>query len=644
MNFSLFESIGYVNNDDDIKHGRFLIEFTSVCDIPIPSENYILHTVDPYIRACITKDVILHSTDDDYNNIKNLTPYVYTNHLHGCSNIAIFNSYRDFAIIPPAGSYLYIELYHYKGSDKKNRSKQTEKKKEDLLLGSVTIPIINLLDEKPFSIPFQFHKYGNSSKNPSFSIILRRLHIKTSPPLYKTIFLLRHGESKWNEAQEKKDIKNLLNRDHPLTSIGIQQAQDFNNKWRECESDMTDCFGLNWRSTNSNLSMDFYENLKIQDIKSKQKKFEVSDLIGLADLSNLVIDGKKYDGEFDAAHSPDNESNIKSSPYLGRDAGADITSIFGSSTMPPPKPPKPVVISRIHENGKSETQEELDRQSTVSIVMRQTRRQEFRERFLCADVVYCSPLTRAIQTAYAGLQNHPAMMKNGLVLSSTIREIKGIGGFDSIGIAHGDAIRERVKTEFTKIVGPHKTEEMMLDLLYSNDAVHPWWTPIQTFDTKTDQLERIQEFVNFTRYCGDMPIFVGHSLFFRLFCSQRVSSTLMKNRPALASNLRRYKLSNATLIAIALKYYDDVEGGGKCDAEIVDADLIFDGGFHGGDDHESLNDDRVRVSEDDGTTRINDLEVDDDFGGQTLAMTKKVISDKLFEIQSFSKKIMSKIL
>lgn len=131
-----------------------------------------------------------------------------------------------------------------------------------------------------------------------------------------------------------------------------------------------------------------------------------------------------------------------------------------------------------------------------------------------------------------------------------------------------------------------------------------------------------------------MPIFVGHSNFFRLFCSQRVSSTLMKNRPALASNLRRYKLSNATLIAIALKYYDDGEDG-NCGAEVIDADLIYEGGFHGGDDHEAINDDRVK-SDHDGKTRINDLDNnDDDFGGQTLAMTKKVISDKLFEIQSF---------
>jgi bisphosphoglycerate-dependent phosphoglycerate mutase len=639
MNF--FESFGYVH-EDDIKKGRFLIEFSSVYDIPIPSENFVLKTVDPYIRACIVKDIIEDSINDDVNTNKQITPYVYTPHLHGCSDVAIFNSFRDFNIVPPPGSYLYIELFHYKGGDKRDLSKQADKKREDLLLGTVSIPIISLLDEKPSSLPFQFHKYGNISKNPSFSIILRRLHIKTSPPIYKTIFLLRHGESKWNEAQEKKDYKNLLNRDHPLTQTGIQQAQEFNDNLRDCENDMITCFGPNWRSTKREFTTDFYENLKIQDIKKNQKQCDTTDLLGLADLSSFLIDGNTYDGEFDATGSKPS--------YVGRDAGSDISSFFGSSSIPPTKPPKPSFSSksttRIHENGNAECQEELDRQSTVSIVMRQTRREEFRERFLCADKVYCSPLTRAIQTAYVGLQHHPAMMKNGLVLMSLIREIKGIAGFDSIGIAHGDAIRERVRAEFSKILGQSKTDELMLDLIYANDAAHPWWTPIQSFDTKSEQLERVLEFVNFTRYCGDeIPIFVGHSLFFKLFCSQRISSTLMKNRPALAANLRRYKLSNATVIAVALKYYDDGNEG-KCDCEIIDADLIYGGGFHGGDDHETLNDDRVRVSEHDGSTRINDVDHDDDFGGAaaTFTMTKKVISDKLFELQSFSKKIMSKIL
>lgn len=52
------------------------------------------------------------------------------------------------------------------------------------------------------------------------------------PPKRKTFFLIRHGESKWNEAQSKINIAGMLDRDHPLTDLGISQAQSLNERWR----------------------------------------------------------------------------------------------------------------------------------------------------------------------------------------------------------------------------------------------------------------------------------------------------------------------------------------------------------------------------------------------------------------------------
>ncbi len=62
---------------------------------------------------------------------------------------------------------------------------------------------------------------------------LQRVWIDEKPPKIKTFFLIRHGESKWNKAQSKIDIPGLLDRDHPLTELGIEQAESLNQKWKE---------------------------------------------------------------------------------------------------------------------------------------------------------------------------------------------------------------------------------------------------------------------------------------------------------------------------------------------------------------------------------------------------------------------------
>jgi hypothetical protein len=56
--------------------------------------------------------------------------------------------------------------------------------------------------------------------------------------------------------------------------------------------------------------------------------------------------------------------------------------------------------------------------------------------------------------------------------NSIIREVKGVGGLDSIGIAYGErAITERVKLEFSSILGRTKTEEVMTRIdSYDNDC------------------------------------------------------------------------------------------------------------------------------------------------------------------------------
>lgn len=61
---------------------------------------------------------------------------------------------------------------------------------------------------------------------------MSRACLNHDPPTRKVLFLIRHGESKWNEAQSKINITGLLDRDHSLTELGIFQARELNHRWR----------------------------------------------------------------------------------------------------------------------------------------------------------------------------------------------------------------------------------------------------------------------------------------------------------------------------------------------------------------------------------------------------------------------------
>jgi hypothetical protein len=51
-----------------------------------------------------------------------------------------------------------------------------------------------------------------------------------------------------------------------------------------------------------------------------------------------------------------------------------------------------------------------------------------------------------------------------------------------------------------------------------------------------------------------MTSLTGHSMFFKLFYSKRISKLLHRNRPELAANLTKHRLGNATLLAVTVLY------------------------------------------------------------------------------------------
>jgi broad specificity phosphatase PhoE len=137
---------------------------------------------------------------------------------------------------------------------------------------------------------------------------------------------------------------------------------------------------------------------------------------------------------------------------------------------------------------------------------------------LGATTIFCSPLTRAIQTTLIGLQAHPVLTAKGLVLTKDAREVKKIGGFDTVGMAHGvDMIKERVKKEVSTLYSNADDVQRLTGVAFEGgDAANEWWTHPETADSKTDIESRLDDLLAKIRYAADNTVVVtGHSLLWK---------------------------------------------------------------------------------------------------------------------------------
>jgi hypothetical protein len=88
---------------------------------------------------------------------------------------------------------------------------------------------------------------------------------------------------------------------------------------------------------------------------------------------------------------------------------------------------------------------------------------------------------------------HPAPLST---TRSIIREIKRIGGLDTVGVECGAGIMRRVKTELQLAMGVARAHEIT-DFVKCdvNDCDMPWWTSVSGFET-----EKVRGVVECWRY------------------------------------------------------------------------------------------------------------------------------------------------
>eukprot|EP00629_Pelagomonadales_sp_RCC1024_P000992 CAMPEP_0119276552 /NCGR_PEP_ID=MMETSP1329-20130426/15626_1 /TAXON_ID=114041 /ORGANISM="Genus nov. species nov., Strain RCC1024" /LENGTH=290 /DNA_ID=CAMNT_0007276985 /DNA_START=201 /DNA_END=1069 /DNA_ORIENTATION=- len=176
-----------------------------------------------------------------------------------------------------------------------------------------------------------------------------------------------------------------------------------------------------------------------------------------------------------------------------------------------------------------------------------------RRDFEAATIVYCSPLTRALQTGLIALQDHPCLRPRGggVVLVPACRELcYPVGGFDSIKGTTGQEILKRVIRRASKVVAsksvvPITKGTVKVDV---EEAEEDWWGP----EGARAVADRLQSFMDRLRGAEDDAIIVvGHSLFFRTVFDNFAAPAAKRKVPLLA-HLSKKKLKNAAVARVTL--------------------------------------------------------------------------------------------
>jgi hypothetical protein len=186
--------------------GDFCIEVVKAkhvprCDVFSPS--------DPFVQCYISVE-----HDGKIHRVSEIS----TTSIRQDTEEPIWHYFTNLNCTPPDSSFLSINLYDADFDDNAVLKTRT-------LLGSTQIPIADLVHDDTRSYPLELKLKKVVKEDISdFSICLRRIFREKPPPKLKTFFILRHGESKWNQAEDEKNIPALIAFDHPLTAKGIAQV------------------------------------------------------------------------------------------------------------------------------------------------------------------------------------------------------------------------------------------------------------------------------------------------------------------------------------------------------------------------------------------------------------------------------------
>ena len=177
------------------------------------------------------------------------------------------------------------------------------------------------------------------------------------------------------------------------------------------------------------------------------------------------------------------------------------------------------------------------------------------------DAVWASPLTRALQTALIGFHGFPPL--RSLALHASCREVKNVGGFDSVGLETGSYnILQRCERKLAEAVGHEEAAAQICNGLAcdARDAAGEWWLPSERREGKRAVDRRAAEFLREVQYetleghCV-APLVVSHSHFIRGLFKRYRDAADVATKPFSVK-----KLANCGVVAVDV-VFDDATGG-----------------------------------------------------------------------------------
>jgi hypothetical protein len=190
------------------ENGHFIIHFVRAIDVPKTDSSSDLNL---FVCAYIidkNKEVVLSNTVQTTCVPKTCEP--------------VWSCFRDLKVNPPNGSFLRCEIID-----------------AGLMNPEILGHTDEYWDEEENTFSCDFHSFSSQEKNSTFSLVIRRRFLNNPPPQRQVFFIIRHGESIWNQAQSSRNVAALIQYDHSLTEKGIEQADNVNAMWKREMSSRT---------------------------------------------------------------------------------------------------------------------------------------------------------------------------------------------------------------------------------------------------------------------------------------------------------------------------------------------------------------------------------------------------------------------
>jgi len=192
------------------------------------------------------------------------------------------------------------------------------------------------------------------------------------------------------------------------------------------------------------------------------------------------------------------------------------------------------------------------------------------------DVVYVSPLTRAVQTAVIGFSQ--GLLKSRghceFVLMPNAREKQNLGGRDSMPTKIGADIVQHAHDELCTLYRDSEDAPVLQtfnQLVFDCQEVQDQWWRETHAESHMDLEERLEEFMSQLVFSPHRNIVVvGHSHFFRAVFQKHLSQEFQAKHPLFAQKLAKMKLSNCGIARLDMDPRNDDDG------VITNVELLLD--------------------------------------------------------------------